>query len=61
MVVGRCVDDNELDAMWAVMGADVFHLLTRIGGRSVDSYEQWLAEIVSRLLIDERPVKQRSG
>ena len=45
----------------AAMGADVFHLLTRIGERSLDSYKQWLAEMVSRLLIDERPVKQRSG
>lgn len=61
MVLGRPVDDDELDALWAVMGADIFHLLTQIAGRRVDSYEHWLAQIISRLLVDERPAKQRSG
>lgn len=61
MAVGRPVDDHELDALWAVMGADVFHLLTQIAGRPVDSYEQWLAEIISRLLVDGGPKNQRSG
>lgn len=61
MVLGRTVDDDELDALWAVMGADIFHLLTQISGRPVDSYEHWLAEIISRLLVNERTAKQRSG
>ncbi|MEO5664461.1 MAG: helix-turn-helix domain-containing protein, partial [Nocardioides sp.] len=51
LVVGRPVDDHVLDGLWVVMGADVFHLLTQIGERSVDDYEQWLAMTVERLLI----------
>jgi hypothetical protein len=35
------------------MGADVFHLLTEIGGRSVEDYEQWLATTIRRLIGDD--------
>jgi len=51
MVVGRPVDDDVLDGLWVVMGADVYHLLTQIGERSVEDYERWLAMTVGRLLI----------
>ncbi len=50
LVVGRGVDDETLDGLWVVMGADVFHLLTHLGGRSVDDYERWLATTAGRLL-----------
>lgn len=51
IVVGGTVDDEVLDGLWVVMGADVFHLLTQIGKRSVDDYERWLATTIRRLLI----------
>ncbi|HQR25480.1 MAG TPA: helix-turn-helix domain-containing protein [Nocardioides sp.] len=51
MVLGRPVDDDVLDGLWVVMGADVYHLLTQIGERSVAAYESWLAVTVERLLI----------
>lgn len=50
MVVGPPVDHDVLDALWVVMGADVFHLLTQIGGRPVEDYERWLATTIHRLL-----------
>jgi AcrR family transcriptional regulator len=50
MVVGRPVDDDLLDALWVVMGADVFHLLTQVGGRPPDDYERWLATTIGTLL-----------
>jgi AcrR family transcriptional regulator len=50
MVVGRPVEDDVLDGLWVVMGADVFALLTEIGGRSVDDYERWLVATIRRLL-----------
>ena len=31
MVIGRPVDDDVLDGLWVVMGADVYYLLTQIG------------------------------
>jgi AcrR family transcriptional regulator len=52
MMIGRPVDDDELDGLWAVLGADVFHLLTAIGGRSLGEYERWLAAMIGRLLTD---------
>ena len=50
MVVGRTVEDDALDGLWVVMGADVFSLLTQIGGRPVEDYERWLAATIRRLL-----------
>jgi AcrR family transcriptional regulator len=50
MVVGRPVDDDVLDGLWVVMGADVFSLLTQIGGRPVEDYERWLGTTIRRLL-----------
>jgi len=54
MLLGRPVGDDELDALWAVMGAEVFHLLTQIGSRSVSDYERWLAQTIGRLLTGTR-------
>jgi hypothetical protein len=53
MVVGRSVERDVLDALWVVMGADVFYLLTQIEGRPVDDYEQWLVTTIRRLLNHE--------
>lgn len=50
MVIGRPVEDDVLDGLWAVMGADTFCLLTQIGGRPADDYERWLATTIRRLL-----------
>lgn len=50
LVVGRAVETDVLDGLWVVMGAEAFHLLTQIGGRSVEDYERWLAEAIRRLL-----------
>ena len=50
MVIGRPVDDDVIDGLWVVMGADVYYLLTQIGQRPVDDYERWLATTTRRLL-----------
>jgi hypothetical protein len=50
MVVGRPVGEDVLDGLWVVMGAEVFSLLTQIGGRPVEDYERWLATTIRRLL-----------
>lgn len=44
------VEEDVLDALWVVMGADSFTLLTEIGGRSVEGYRTWLAGTIHRLL-----------
>ena len=50
MVLGRPVDDQVLDGLWVLMGADVYYLMTQIGERSVEAYERWLAATTRRLL-----------
>lgn len=50
MVTGRPVDDDVLDALWVVMGADAYYSLTQIGERPVADYERWLATTTRRLL-----------
>lgn len=50
MVLGRPVEEDLLDALWVVMGADAFTLLTQVGGRTADDYERWLAGAMRRLL-----------
>jgi len=52
MVVGRPVDDDELDLLWVLLGAEVFQTLTQLGGRSVASYQSWLGGWLARLLGD---------
>lgn len=50
LVTGRRVEDDVVDALWVVLGADAFRLLTEIGGRSVDDYQRWLGQAIHRLL-----------
>lgn len=50
MVLGWPVENDVLDGLWAVMGADVFYLLTQIEERTVEDYERWLTTTISRLL-----------
>ncbi len=49
-VLGHAVPDDVLDGLWVFMGADAFHLLTEIGGRSSEQYEQWLLTTIQRHL-----------
>ena len=50
MVVGRPVENDVVDGLWVVMGADAFYLLTQIRDRSEEDYERWLARTIRRLL-----------
>jgi AcrR family transcriptional regulator len=52
MVIGHAVLEDVLDGLWVFMGADAFHLLTEIGGRSPEQYEQWLVTTIQRHLDD---------
>lgn len=50
LVTGEPVADDVLDALWVVMGADTFHLMTRVSGRSVEEFERWLDATLHRLV-----------
>jgi hypothetical protein len=52
LVVGRPVDDDVADTVWAFTGVDVFHLLTDIAGWSTRRYEEWVRRTLSRVLTD---------
>jgi hypothetical protein len=49
-VARREVSETEVDAMFALLGSDVFLLLTETTGWSDDQYASWVAATVSRLL-----------
>ena len=49
-VARREVTETEVDAMFAVLGNDVFLLLTETTGWSDDQYASWVAATVARLL-----------
>lgn len=50
LVTGTQVDQDVVDAVWVVTDVDAFDLVTRVGGRSVEDYERWLAATIHRLL-----------
>jgi AcrR family transcriptional regulator len=50
LITGRRVDDDELVTVWALTGVDVFHLLTDIGGWSSRQYEEWVRQVLAKLL-----------
>ena len=50
LAVGRAVTDDEVDALWVAMSAETFALLTQVGGRSVEEYEQWVVATTARIL-----------
>ena len=50
LIVGRPVSDQERDGLWAVLGSEVYRLLTDIAGWTPDQYEAWIAEAVPRLV-----------
>ncbi|GAA3153297.1 TetR family transcriptional regulator [Blastococcus jejuensis] len=52
LVVGRPVDDDVADTVWAFTGVDVFHLLTDIAGWSTRRYEEWVRRTLSRVLTE---------
>jgi AcrR family transcriptional regulator len=50
LVTGSPVAEDVVDAVWVVTDVDAFDLVTRVGGRSVEDYERWLAATIHRLL-----------
>jgi AcrR family transcriptional regulator len=50
LVAGRAVTPEECDGLWAVLGVDVYQLLTELRGWTPQQYETWLAHLIDRLL-----------
>lgn len=49
-VLGREVDGDEVDGLWAVLSVEVYELLTGSAGWSPEKYQEWLAGAITRLL-----------
>jgi AcrR family transcriptional regulator len=49
-VLGRPVDDDVTDTVWAFTGVDVFHLLTDVRGWSITRYEEWVRRTLTTVL-----------
>jgi len=50
MVAGRPVTPRERDGLWAIVGVEVYRLLTKLSGWTPEDYETWLAAVLVRLL-----------
>ena len=61
IALGRPVEEDLLDGLWVVMSADVYCLLTQVGGRPADDYERWLASTIRRLLTAGGPGLTSAG
>jgi len=61
IAIGRPVEDDVLDGLWVVMSADVYCLLTQVGGRPADDYERWLATTIQSLLTAGGPEITSAG
>jgi AcrR family transcriptional regulator len=52
LMTGHRLADDRRDGLWAIVGSDVFDLLTGIAGWSPQRYEAWLTETLAVLLAD---------
>lgn len=52
LITGRAVTREECDGLWAVLGVEVYQLLTGLRGWTPQQYETWLADVIDRLLRD---------
>lgn len=59
LVVGRPLDDEEADGMWAILSVEVFELLTGAAGWSTEQYRHWLAGTVETLYRTSPPQHRR--
>lgn len=50
LVARRPVSDQERDGLWAIVGPDVFRSLTALSGWTAVQYQDWLADLLVRLL-----------
>lgn len=55
-VAGQALSDRDRDGLWAVLGVEVYLLLTELSGWSDEQYETWLTDTILRLL-GETPVR----
>lgn len=50
LVLGRTATDDERDGAWAILSPEVYLLLVHESGWSLDKYERWMSETLTRLL-----------
>jgi AcrR family transcriptional regulator len=50
LVLGRPATDDERDGAWAILSPEVYLLLVHESGWSLDQYERWMSETLTRVL-----------
>ncbi|GIH14296.1 TetR/AcrR family transcriptional regulator [Rugosimonospora africana] len=50
LVAGRALTQREHDGLWAVLAVEVYQLLTGHAGWSARQYEEWVADVIDRML-----------
>jgi len=49
-MAGRAVTAEEVDGLWALVAVEVYQMLTELRGWTPQQYENWLADVIERLL-----------
>ena len=49
-VAGRVVTAEEVDGLWALVAVEIYQMLTELRGWTPQQYENWLADVIQRLL-----------
>jgi AcrR family transcriptional regulator len=57
LVAGRTPTAAECDGLWAITDVEVYRMLTDLRGWTPEQYEDWLADVIERLL----PPRARKG
>jgi hypothetical protein len=50
LVAGRAVTAEEVDGLWALAAVEIYQMLTELRGWTPQQYENWLADVIERLL-----------
>jgi AcrR family transcriptional regulator len=50
LVAGRAVTAEEIDGLWALVAVEIYQMLTELRGWTPQQYENWLADVIERLL-----------
>lgn len=50
LVAGRAVTAEEIDGLWALVAVEIYQMLIELRGWTPQQYENWLADVIERLL-----------
>lgn len=53
LITGQPIEPATRDGVWAVTSFEMFHLLTGVAGWSEARYQEWVGDLIGRLLVED--------